>query len=198
MKKLFFVLAVMLFSVGAHAQRLTFLPKVGLNVANYTNSDGADSRLGLAVGAELESQITDKFSLSVGALYSQQGAKVAAASSGINVKTTFKTDYINIPVMANVYVADGLAFKLGIQPGINVNSSYSASAQGVSVSGNLSDFGVKVQTVDLSIPVGLSYEYNNLVFDARYNIGVSNIVKDDVDKSKNSVFQFTVGYKFDL
>ena len=77
MKKLFFVLSVMLFSVGAHAQRavgtLTIQPKVGLNIANYTNSDGADSRIGLAMGAELESQITEKFSLSVGALYSRKG-----------------------------------------------------------------------------------------------------------------------------
>jgi len=202
MKKLFFVLSVMLFSVGAHAQRavgtLTIQPKVGLNIANYTNSDGADSRIGLAMGAELESQITEKFSLSVGALYSQQGAKASDASQGLNVKTTIKTDYINIPIMANVYVAQGFALKLGIQPGFNVNSGYSASAQGVSVSGSLSDMGINVKTIDFSVPVGLSYEYKNLVFDGRYNIGVTNVVKDDIDDSKHSVFQFTIGYKFNL
>ena len=204
MKKLFFVLSVMLFSVGAHAQRavgtLTIQPKVGLNIANYTNSDGADSRIGLAMGAELESQITEKFSLSVGALYSQQGAKASDASQGLNVKTTIKTDYINIPIMANVYVVQGLALKAGIQPGINVNASYSASAQGVTVSGKLSDVGVgvNVKTLDFAIPVGLSYEYKNFVIDGRYNIGLTEVVKDDIDKSKNSVFQFTVGYKFNL
>ena len=52
------------------------------------------------------------------------------------------------------------------------------------------------KTVDLSIPVGLSYEYSNFVFDARYNFGVTKVA-DDAD-SKNSVFQFTLGYKFAL
>lgn len=206
MKKLFFVLSTMLFSVSAFAQHevgsLTIQPKVGLNIANYTNSNGTDSRIGLAMGAEFESQITNRFSLSVGALYSMQGAKIATvdASTGINVKTTFKTDYINIPIMANVYVVQGLALKAGIQPGINVNASYSASAQGVTVSGKLSDVGVgvNVKTLDFAIPVGLSYEYKNFVIDGRYNIGLTEVVKDDIDKSKNSVFQFTVGYKFNL
>ena len=204
MKKLVLVLSIMLFSVGTYAQHavgtLTIQPKVGLNISNYTKSDGADSRIGLAMGAEFESQITNNFSLSVGALYSQQGAKVASidASTGINVKATFKTDYINIPIMANVYVAQGLAIKAGIQPGFNIKSGYSASAKGVTVSGSLSDFGVNVQTIDFSVPVGLSYEYKNLVFDGRYNIGLTNVVKDDIDNSKHSVFQFTVGYKFNL
>ena len=52
-----------------------------------------------------------------------------------------------------------------------------------------------VKTVDLSIPVGLSYEYQNIVFDARYNIGVTKIA-DNVDS--NNVIQITVGYKFAL
>jgi len=47
-----------------------------------------------------------------------------------------------------------------------------------------------------SIPVGLSYEYKNFVLDGRYNFGVTNLAKDVT--SKNSVFQFTLGYKFDI
>ena len=52
------------------------------------------------------------------------------------------------------------------------------------------------KTFDLSIPVGLSYEYQNIVFDARYNIGVTKIA-DGVDHY-NNVIQITVGYKFAL
>lgn len=53
-----------------------------------------------------------------------------------------------------------------------------------------------IKTFDLSIPVGLSYEYQNIVFDARYNIGVTKIA-DGVDHY-NNVIQITVGYKFAL
>lgn len=52
------------------------------------------------------------------------------------------------------------------------------------------------KTVDLSIPVGLSYEYQGIVLDARYNIGVTKIA-DNVDHY-NNVIQITVGYKFSL
>lgn len=48
----------------------------------------------------------------------------------------------------------------------------------------------------LSIPVGLSYEISNVVLDARYNWGVTKAF-DGLD-SKNSVFQVTIGYKFQL
>ena len=45
-----------------------------------------------------------------------------------------------------------------------------------------------------SVPVGVSYEFNSFVFDARYNIGISKVAKD-YDGSFNAL-TFTVGYKF--
>ena len=94
-------------------------------------------------------------------------------------------------IMANVYVVKGLAVKLGVQPGFNVSNKLKVN--------NLDAFDnpvVKAQSVDVSIPVGLSYEYNNFQLDARYNWGVSKAFK--LTDAKNSVFQITLGYKFDL
>ena len=45
-----------------------------------------------------------------------------------------------------------------------------------------------------SIPVGASYEINDFVFDARYNLGVSKVA-ENFDGSFNAL-TFTVGYKF--
>ena len=59
-------------------------------------------------------------------------------------------------------------------------------------------FSDQCKKVDFSIPVGLSYEYQSFVLDARYNIGLTKTVKDAAEKTKNSVFQITVGYKFAL
>lgn len=114
-----------------------------------------------------------------------QGCKVDDA--------TVKLDYINVPLLANVYVAKGFAVKLGLQPGFKVNYKY--SADGVSVDG---DKLLKANGVDLSIPVGVSYEYQNFVLDGRYNFGVTKVFDADGTKDKNSVFQITLGYKFDL
>lgn len=171
---------------------LTLQPRVGLNIANFTNSDGANPRLGLAAGGEFEYQIARMFSVSGGMLYSMQGA--TDKESGVSVAV--KTDYINIPVLANIYVFQGLAIKFGLQPGFNISSKYKISGSGMSLSGSLSDLGDDVKSFDFAIPVGLSYEFNNVVIDGRYNIGVTRIM--DGDSSKNSVFQITVGYKFEL
>ncbi|MBR1401970.1 MAG: PorT family protein [Prevotella sp.] len=200
MKKLLFIASALMLCVGASAQHeigtLTIQPKAGVNIANYASSDDSDPRIGIVAGAEFEYQLTKLFSLSAGALYSMQGAKESGTYEGVKADVTAKTDYINIPILANVYVAKGLALKFGLQPAFNVKAGYSVSAQGVNVSGSLSDFGVSIKSFDFSIPVGLSYEFNHIVVDGRYNLGVTKMV--DGDDSKHSVFQFTVGYKFSL
>ena len=173
MKKLFVMAAMVLSSVGAFAQQAagttTIQPKVGLNVSTIGDNDW---KAGFAAGAELQYQATDKVGIAVGALYSAQGTK--------SDHVTWTPGYINVPVTLNYYVAQGLALKAGLQPGFMVNKD---DAEGI-------------KTFDLSIPVGLSYEYQNIIFDARYNIGVTKIA-DNVD-NYNNVIQITVGYKFAL
>ena len=196
MKKLFVIASLMMLSVGAFAQyapgTLSIQPKVGLNIANITDSEGADPRIALVAGAEFEYQVTDMFSLSAGALYSMQGAK--EKESGVT--STMQLDYINIPILANVYVSKGLAVKLGLQPGFNISSKISAKAGGNSVSVDASDAGLDIKSFDLALPIGLSYQFNDFVIDGRYNFGLSKLI--DGDSSKNSVFQITFGYKFAL
>jgi len=206
MKRLFLAVSVLILSLGAFAQRevgvLTIQPKAGLNIAWYTNDD-SDPRVGLAAGAEFEYQLTDMFSLSAGLIYSMQGAtqtinssELSNSNQNIKIKMTAQTDYINIPILANIYLTKGLALKFGIQPAFNINSSYSASARGTSVSGSLADVGVNIKSFDFAFPIGLSYEMRNIVTEARYNIGATKIL--DNSDIKNSVFQFTLGYKFRL
>ncbi len=201
MKKIFLMAAVVLSSVSAFAQHevgsVTLQPKVGMNIANVTKMDETDPRIGLAVGAELEYQVTDIFSLSAGALYSMQGCKSDGNIGSYFIGDTpmkdgkWNLEYINVPIMANVYVVKGLAIKLGVQPGFNVNSDLKVKAGGDKISADLD-----AKTFDFSIPVGLSYEYENLVLDARYNWGLTKII--DGSDSKNSVFQITLGYKLPL
>lgn len=183
---------VMLASVASYAQQavgtFTLWPKIGMNVASLTKCDGCDPRIGLAAGVEAEYQATDIFSVSAGLIYSMQGNK--AKEDGVTLTT--KLDYINIPILANVYVTKGLAVKLGVQPAFNVSDKQKLSGGKASVEAE----DVGAESFDFSIPVGLSYEFNNVVIDARYNFGVTNIAEGG--DAKNSVFQFTLGYKFAL
>lgn len=192
MKKILLTAVVMLASVASYAQQavgtFTLQPKIGMNVASLTKCDGCDPRIGLAAGVEAEYSATDIFSVSAGLIYSMQGNKAKAEG----VTQTTKLDYINIPILANVYVTKGLAVKLGVQPAFNVSDKQKLSGGKASVEAE----DVGAESFDFSIPVGLSYEFNNVVIDARYNFGVTNIA--DGGDAKNSVFQFTLGYKFAL
>lgn len=194
MKKVLVVAALMFSSVATFAQHavgsFNLQPKVGVSIANLTDNNSSDARVGLVAGVEGEYQASDIFSVSAGVLYSMQGAKYDA----FGAKSTEKLDYINVPIMANVYVVKGLAVKLGVQPGFKVNDKLDLRMP--VLGGALVD--LKAKSVDFSVPVGISYEYNNFQVDARYNWGLTKVF--DVDKldQKNSVFQITLGYKFDL
>ena len=162
-------------------------PKAGISIADMTDIQGTTSRIGFVGGLEGEYQASDIFSLSLGVNYSQEGFKMKNSDNKI------KLDYINVPILANVYLTKGLAVKVGVQPGFIVGNS-------VTVDGNTTSSSKKdydgIKSVALSIPVGLSYEISNVVLDARYNWGVTKAF-DGLD-SKNSVFQVTIGYKFQL
>lgn len=202
MKKVILSACVMFITIAAYGQRdkgtVTLQPKVGLNVATLTNDGDADSRFAPVVGAEVEVQATDMVSFSGGLLYSMQGAKGKVG----NVDGTVKLDYINVPILANVYVANGFAVKLGVQPGFLINNKVKVSQNGVNAEVDLekafkaAGIDAKLNKVDVSFPVGVSYEFSNINIDARYNLGLTKII--DQDNSKNSVFQITVGYKFAL
>ena len=192
MKKVLFAALMMFSSVGAFAQHavgsFNLQPKIGVSIANLTDIKDSDPRVGLVAGVEGEYQVSDIFSISAGVLYSMQGAK---ANIGNLIDATNRLDYINVPIMANVYVVKGLAVKLGVQPGFNVSNKLKVN--------NLDAFDnpfAKAQSVDFSIPVGVSYEYSNFQLDARYNLGLTKVFENG--KDKNSVFQITLGYKFDL
>jgi hypothetical protein len=195
MKKLMMIAAMMLMSMGAFAQnevgQFTLKPMVGMTLANITNIDGK-IKVGLAAGVEAEYGITETFGVSGGVLYSMEGSKNKDNSD-------FKTnlDYINVPILANAYLFKGFAVKVGVQPGFLVRAKEKYSNGGNSIDGDIKDACNKVQ---LSIPIGLSYEYADFVFDARYNWGLTNTFKNDNSdkKSHNSVFMFTLGYKFAL
>ena len=199
MKRLVFIASVMMLPLMAYAQRevgtLSFQPKAGLSVAYYTGDDGVDTkpRFGIVAGAEFEYQLMKELSLSAGMLYSQQGEKEKIKEPFQEVDLTAKTDYLNFPILANVYVAKGFSVKFGVQPAVNVKAGYSVSNSSFEWEGNLSYYGIHVKTFDLAIPVGLSYELKNLVIDARYNIGVTKMAEGD--ESRNRTFQFTIGYK---
>lgn len=226
MKKLFALVALCVATVSASAQSevgtFTLQPKIGFNVSFLTNAgksylveplggkpmEGSrDVKLGFVAGVEGEYQITPMISVAAGLLYSMQGTKWEDLESQTAYYRAMSKDrmvnlsYLNIPIVANFYVLKGFALKAGVQAGFLLDSKGKETIyddlenREVETSGDIE--GIK--KFDLSIPLGASYEFNNVVIDARYNLGLTKVCPGEDNKSsKNSVVQVTVGYKFAL
>jgi hypothetical protein len=202
MKKRFFLtLAVVLSAVTLMAQQregtFTVQPKVGLNLSMLSDADKAIADL--CFGMEAEYMLTDNFSLAGGIIVSNQGAKYDSN----DLKYTADLDYANVPIVANLYVLPGLALKAGIQPGFRLKAKVKTDNGSMDMDEFYQQASImvgedwKLRKMDLAIPVGISYEYNNLVLDARYNWGLIKI-ENIGDAYYNRVFQITLGYKFSL
>jgi len=195
-------MAVLTASLTAMAQHeegdFLVQPKVGLNIATLSDADKTIGDLNFGIEAEL--MLTDYFSLSAGAIVSNQGGKY---NDDTYVSYTVDLDYVNVPVMANFYILPGLSLKAGVQPSYRMKAkvktdgaTYDMDQFYALLSGTGIEEDFKVKKFDLSIPVGISYEYQNVVLEARYNWGVTKIM--DNDSFYNRVFQLMLGYKFDL
>ncbi|MCR5364575.1 MAG: PorT family protein [Prevotella sp.] len=168
----------------------TLQPKVGIGIGmlsgewkTYAGFDNK-SRVGLVAGVEGEYYATEWLGIALGLNYAQQGWKM----EGNGLEETFKYDYLNVPLTGNFYVAKGLALKTGVQFGFLMSAK-------------VGDADVKdgCEKLNLSIPIGVSYEYGNVVLDLRYNLGLSKTNKEGNDnKLRSDLLQITLGYKFAL
>ncbi|AXT49539.1 PorT family protein [Aquimarina sp. BL5] len=175
--------------VNAQEESIRFGGKVGLNVANFVGDDAdddAESKLGFHIGAVVEIPITEKFAFQPELLFSTQGVKEEEA--GVDFKLNL--NYINVPLIFKYYFIEGLNIEIGPQVGFLVSAKAKADS-------NDTDVKDQFKTLDLGANIGLGYQLDmGLFFQGRYNYGITNIGDDDDSDLRNSVIQFSVGYKF--
>ncbi len=194
MKKIlvFAVLASFSFFGNAQEESIRFGAKAGLNLANVKgDNENTDMRTSFHVGALAEIPISEKFAFQPELLYSSQGNKVDES----DFESTTKLDYLQVPLMGKFYVAEGLSLQAGPQVGFLLAANSEGEDNGVDFDEDVKD---QLKTIDFGLNLGAGYQLDmGVFFDARYNLGLSNILDDSGDLSvQNSVFQFSVGYKF--
>jgi opacity protein-like surface antigen len=181
MKKLLLSAVIAVFAMSSmNAQEVKFGAKAGVNFATLggDDSDDFDGRTSFHVGAVAQIGISEKFAIQPELIYSSQGASAN--------DTDLKMDYINIPVLAKIFVAEGFSVEVGPQIGFLM----SAKAEG-------EDLKELFKSTDFSGALGLGYKLETgLNFAARYNLGLGNIIDFDGGDVKNNVFQLSVGYMF--
>lgn len=193
MKKLLFFTAIVLFGFTyVSAQDINFGAKAGVNIATITGDDldSFSSRTAFHLGFVAEIGITETFSFQPELLYSAQGSDYSEDS----FEGSLKVDYLNLPLMAKFYVAEGFSLEAGPQVG------FLLSAKDVYDDGE-DDWKDITKGIDFGLNFGVGYKLESgLNFGARYNLGLSDL-NDDPDSQadsafKNSVIQAYVGFFF--
>lgn len=187
---------------------------------------------GFTGGLDVEYRATNEVGVVLGVNYARQGFKFPSyqTETKTNDGTTLygynnihaNLDYIQVPLMVKAYVTRNLSLMLGVQAGIlcgdgKLNMDFTTATIGkTSENGEVTTKETETLTstwptkkVNVSIPIGLSYEYMGVILDARYNLGLTNVsdisnIKDKNGESyinencKNNGFVLSVGYRITL
>jgi len=224
MKKIFFVfsLALLGFIAGpASAQQISIGVKGGYNHATWegdavqslnslvTLSEGYASttaRSGFHVGGYVRIPVSPVFSIEPGAYYSQKGMQITGQFSSeqldfLNMRATItnKADYIDVPLLAKVFVTEGLHFYGGPQVSFllsnNVNTK--ASVIGFNVLNTDLNFDSPFRKTDVGLVGGVGYRFQNgLNLSAGYDYGLNTVDKNGNFDTFNHVVKISAGFEF--
>ena len=193
MKKTMIIVAAILFSFAAKAQRVHFGVKGGLNASELHGSDINDAKTKIGFHAGLLAHIhtnNKSWGIQPEVMYSLEGAKYDIGES-----SDAKVDlhFINVPVLVQYMFDNGFRIEAGPQIGFLVGAKAKETGGDNSI-----DIKDNFKSTNFSIPVGVGYLMSNgLGFDARYNFGVSDM-NDTGEGSKvtGNNFQFGLFYQF--
>ena len=225
-RKILFLSLLCLTTTMSHAQHepgtFTLYPKLGVEWSKFNNDEiavatGSDAnfvdasyRTGFVGGAELHYQFSQFGGAAVGLFFDQMGSKNEAEANGGNLNLKQRLNYLTMPLLAT--------FNLGytnfqLKGGVNLSYLLNAKAKykdstipaGATDNDPKADYNSHYDDTNtglfhrfnVALALGASYEWRNIILDARYNFGLSNVYKRDNKPSTRS-FWLTLGYGFTL
>ena len=214
MKKTFFSIISVLAGMSIYAQFSAGM-KTGPNFSSLTGDSVGNNKykLALHIGSFINYSFNDNFSVQGELLFSAKGAKsqthFEAEALGVNaitdVKATYNLNYIDIPIMFQATLNDGVFFNAGIQPSFLLSArnygktTFSTNFLGIKVSKNFNETNedkLGLKYADVGVVIGTGYQAkSDLNVGLRANIGLGDIDKNNL-KTNNLLFQAAIGYTF--
>jgi hypothetical protein len=183
-----FFLALLLISLfiakSTVAQSFKFGGKTGINFSNFVwdGSESFDVRTTFRIGAVAQVNIDETLGVQAELLYSPQGAKF----NNDRFDAIYKLDYIILPVLMNLNVGSNIKMQVGPQFGFLVNEELDEDTVSVVLQSEPFEFAV-------TSGVQYSPTESDFFFQARYTLGLTNVLENDI---RHSIISLSVGYFF--
>jgi hypothetical protein len=216
MKRLFpvvFIIIAVLLCSNAWAKPV-FGVKAGLNLANATEDPEDLSnkiKLGLMFGGvgDFSLSQSNTTTLRLELLYVQKGWKESGLATFYslqdgyymaNADITYSVDELVIaPFLVLRFPSEGVTpfIQGGPELGFNLGAKYKVDSQGQSESSDFPNWSSTNFGINIGGGIALPAGDGEVVFDARYNLGLVNLYTGSADYSvKTNGIQFLVGYNF--
>lgn len=217
-------------------RRVSIIPHAGMTISKMDGdaiTAGKKWKTGWTAGAEVDIPVADKLSIITGADYSLVGTGLKSSEelSGENYKAKvdnmkINAGYVSVPLQLKAYANNGLAFHIGIEAGFLVLAKTHAEVKGIRAmdigGGKAStllwenfkekqseDASDNFRNIIWDIPVGVSYEWHNVVLNATYRFEVRKAIHQnpsgsqymayyDALTARNHAILVTLGYRFRL
>lgn len=218
------------------SRRVSIIPHAGVAFSKLDGdaiSYGKKWKAGFTAGAEVEIPVANSVSIATGADYSLLGTGLDVDNDYKGEAYTAHTDnakinvgYISVPVQIKYYANKSLAFHIGVEASFKLFATEHATTTGIKVmdigDGQAStllwesykqkdseDVGKYFRNFIWDIPVGLSYEYKNIVLSATYRFEVRKSIHinnyeglfntyDGASTARHHAILVTLGYRFRL
>ena len=160
--------------------------KAGINISNLEDKATANTStlVGYHAGILAHCHLSTNLAVQPEVLFSSQGAQYPNFGKE-------KINYLNVPVLAQYMFDQGVRIETGPQVGFVTSAKLERS------SGGTTDVKYQLKNADFAWAIGIGYLSKvGLGIDARYNLGLTNISKDNQFNVKNRVWQFGLFYQF--
>ena len=170
--------------------------KGGVNLATVSVGDEAaedpTTSIGFYAGAYVNFPVSGSFRFQPELIFSRQGCKSEINVGSSNLEDKLTLNYIAVPLMAQLQTSGGFFVEAGPQFAFLISAKYEVDGDEF----DLLEEDV-MNKIDFGINGGLGYvSKSGLGVHLRYNLGLSNIWKDDNGEAKNRVFSAGIHYHF--
>lgn len=181
-------------------------PRIGVNWSRSTTNhilidmdDGKgivpDWKSGIVAGFDVGYRYSPRFKTSAGLYYSNEGFKVGFKHG----RDTESMKYMNLAITENFYLYKGLSLKAGLQTGYLLECKDQTENPKTGLKQTDNDIDI-FHRWNLSIPLGIAYEYGGLSLDLQYNVGILQMYKHGGhnDPFRTRSIWLTLGYTFNF